>query len=323
MIPLTIHLMIQNNEETIKQTLESILPLQASIIVADIGCCDKTVNICKSYNLPITKVSAIPDRSKARNDMVKMSQTNWQFYIEPWEMLLSGQDCLTELVKTDNKQSYHCEILQGDTITKQVRLWDKSVVRFTNPIFETLRDENSACADIILYLEKKNTPSTEMIENWKKTNPLATEPYYFQACSCLAQKKYKEFLTLAEHYLFNERNQRVSVTMTQYYVGIVHCLVTNNLEVAIRNAIICVAANPLMAEFWCLLGDAYFQAKEFEKSIAFYENAMLLGERRLKGDRWPMHISKYDEYPKEMIESCNKIIATSNKFYIKKQDQAH
>lgn len=323
MLPLTIHLMIQNNEATITQTLESILPLRANIIVADAGCRDKTVAICKAHNLPVTKVSANPDRSKARNEMVKMSQTNWQFYIEPWEVLLSGHEQIAELVKDNTKYAYHCEILQGDIITKQIRLWSKNTVRFVNPVFETIKDENSEYAEVILYLENKDVPSLDAVEKWKKVNPLATDPYYFQACTCLGQKKYKEFLTLAEHYLFNERSQRISVTMTQYYMGIVHCLVTNDLEAAIRNALTCVAANPLMAEFWCLLGDAYFQAKEFEKSIAFYENAMLLGGRRLRGDRWPMHISKYDEYPKEMIESCKKIIASASKFYINKSSQAH
>lgn len=298
------------------QTLESILPLQSNIIVADTGCRDKTISICKSYNLPVTKVSALHDRSVARNELIKASQTEWQLYVEPWEMLIEGQDCIQNLIKSNI--NYHFNVLQGDTITKQVRLWRKNTIHFINPVFEILKDENSEYADVILYLEKKDQPNVSVIEKWKKTNPLATDPYYFQACAFLIQKKYKEFLTHAEHYLFRERQQSISATMTRYYIGIIHCLVTNDLEAALQNALMCVAIQPLMAEFWCLLGDIYFQAKEFERSIAFYENAMLLGERRLKSDRWPMHISKYDKYPQEMIESCKKIIVNENKFYINK-----
>lgn len=313
---LTTHLMIQNNEETIVQTLESILPLQTKIIVADTGCRDKTVSICKSYGIPIIKVSAMPDRSAARNELIKASQTEWQLYIEPWEILISGHDYIHDLVKSN--VNYHFNVLQGDTITKQVRLWRKNTTYFVNPIFETLKDENSEYADVILYLEKKDQPDTSIIEKWKQTNPLAPDPYYFQACAALVQNKYKEFLTHAEYYLFHERQQSISATMTRYYIGIVHCLVTNNLDAALQNALMCVAVQPLMAEFWCLLGDIYFQAREFEKSMAFYENAMLLGERRLKNDRWPMHVSKYDKYPQEMIESCKKIISNENKFLINK-----
>ena len=316
MTPLTIHLLIQNNEETITQALESILPLKANIVVADIGCCDKTAQICKSYNLSVVKINGT-DRSKIRNELVSQSKTEWQFYIEPWEILLSGHEIFDSLVN-EKSYAYHCEVLQSEIITKQIRLWKKDTLHFTNPIFETLKDENSAHAEVILYLENKEWPDGKQIEKWKKSNPLATDPYYYQACWQLFKKNYKEFLSLSEHYLFKERQQTISATMTRYYTGIVNCLVTNDLEIATRNALLCVAAHPLMAEFWCLLGDAYFQAREFEKSMTFYDNAMLLGKRRLRGDRWPMHISKYDEYPKEMIESCKKVLANSSQFYVNK-----
>ena len=63
--------MIQNNEDTITQTLESILPLQANIIIVDIGCHDKTIKICKSYGLNVEKKSNVSDRSKIRNELIK------------------------------------------------------------------------------------------------------------------------------------------------------------------------------------------------------------------------------------------------------------
>jgi glycosyltransferase involved in cell wall biosynthesis len=323
MTPLTIHLLIQNNEETIAQTLESILPLEANIIIGDTGSRDNTVTICKNYGLTPAKVSN-HNRSHARNEIVRSSQTDWQFYIEPWEILLSGQERLLELTRVNQPQSYYCELLQGDSITKQVRLWHKgSGLSFVNPIFETIKMDKSEYAEVVIYKEKSDVFNTDKIAKWKSASPLATDPYYFQAFACLGEKKYKEFLNNAEHFLFHDKKQTISATMTRYYIGIVKCFAMNDLEEAIKMACVCIAAHPLMAEFWCLLGDVYFQAKDFENSRAFYENALLLGQRRLRGDRWPMHISKYDEYPNEMIESCRQIISNVSKFYVNKQDQAH
>jgi tetratricopeptide (TPR) repeat protein len=62
-----------------------------------------------------------------------------------------------------------------------------------------------------------------------------------------------------------------------------------------------------MSEFWCLLGDCYYAIKDYEKSKSFYENALILGNKRLKNDGWPLEISKYKDYPQKMIESCDKI----------------
>ena len=323
MIPLTIHLLIQNNQETIKQTLESILPLNAEIIIGDAGCRDQTLKICKSYGLTIQKVST-HDRSKTRNELVKNSKTTWQFYLEPWEILLSGCDKLSELTQSNKPQSYHCDILQGDSITKQVRFWHKECgLYFINPIFETINMDRSEYVEVMIYKSKPDIFSQDYIEKWKTVSPIATEPYYFQAFAFLAQKKYKEFLNHAEHYLFHEKKQKISSTMMRYYTGIVKCLHENNVEAAIKDALICIAEQPLMAEFWCLLGDIYFHAKDFENSKAFYENALLLGQRRLRGDRWPIQISKYEEYPKEMIEACRNFTANASHFYVKKPDQVH
>ena len=46
----------------------------------------------------------------------------------------------------------------------------------------------------------------------------------------------------------------------------------------------------------------------------FYENALILGKKRLGSDRWPMDISKYEKYPKMMIDSCNKILSKNTDF---------
>jgi hypothetical protein len=72
--------------------------------------------------------------------------------------------------------------------------------------------------------------------------------------------------------------------------------------------IICLSANVLMAEFWCLLGDAFYKLNKYAKAYSLYENAIILGERRLKSDPWPMDIPKYKSYPRKMIQSCKELL---------------
>jgi hypothetical protein len=102
--------------------------------------------------------------------------------------------------------------------------------------------------------------------------------------------------------------------MARYYLALVQGVVENDMKEAIQNITLCIAENPLMAEFWCLLGDMFVKMEKFRDAIAFYENAIALGCRRHQLDFWPMHISKYDEYPKDMMEKCKKAISSATAY---------
>ena len=122
----------------------------------------------------------------------------------------------------------------------------------------------------------------------------------------MAQKKYKEFLNVAKHYTFLEKSG-ISYTMTKYYMGLIQLYGFQDIKSCIENAVTCIITNPLMAEFWCLLGDAYYVGKDYKKAQYFYENAIFLGTRRETNDIWPLEISKYKEHPNKMIKSCKEL----------------
>lgn len=302
MNPLTIQILAKNNEDTIEQAINSLLPLDAHIIIADLGSNDNTLQLCQKY--PIISVPLNDNYSKVRNYISDKSETIWQMYICPWEVLLNGHENIIETINVASKKSYYLEILQGDVITKQIRLWRKDEKKFINPIFEKIVDENAEYVNAIVWSGKSPLEDEELINKWKKDNPFALDPCYYQAYTALNKKKYKEFIKLAEYYIFQNKEQNITKIMTHYYLGVVNCLVTDDQNSAIKNAAICISQHPLMAEFWCLLGDAYLKSNELEKAITFYENGKILGSYRLRSDRWPMQISKYDEYPTEMIENC-------------------
>lgn len=96
--------------------------------------------------------------------------------------------------------------------------------------------------------------------------------------------------------------KKISATMLRYYIALIKFGIFEDYQSALKQIIMCIEHNPLMAEFWCLLGDMYFKNKHYMKSKAFYDNAVILGNRRLQLDDWPMHISKYKSYPEKQIK---------------------
>jgi len=103
--------------------------------------------------------------------------------------------------------------------------------------------------------------------------------------------------------------------MIRYYLALAYLIHHRKVKPALQNINLCLCAHPLMAEFWCLIGDVYYHLlKRFDYAKDFYENAIILGARRLKKDKWPMDISKYESYPKKMIESCDQITSNFSHF---------
>lgn len=314
MLPLTTHLLTFNNENTIEESLDALLPLGGYILVGDLGSTDQTIACCEKRHLRVMRLSLNNDRSQARNHLLKQSKTDWNLWVDPWE-LLYGHGVIKKVV-TGGPAAYRMNVISGDVLVKQTRLWHRKTKKtFVNPVYETLSPEDGqflngaglASDGLVTY------PKTdELLAIWQSKSPVA-EAFYYQACSLLARRQYTEFLNVANHYLFMGNTTLVPVTMTRYYIATVAAYIQKDADTAIKYTTACLAANPLMAEFWCLLGDTFYWClKQYDKAAEFYENALLLGTRRLKDDNWPMQISKYDEHPKKMLKSCKDIMAEAH-----------
>jgi tetratricopeptide (TPR) repeat protein len=294
----------KNNEKTIENTLKSIQDLKCPILVADVGSEDSTISLCKSFDTKIFKLPQLT-RENARNHLLNLSKTKNQMYLEPWETLVSGHG---ELRKSGN---YNFNIINGGILTYEVRLWSTKA-NFKNPVCEFLDLESNIGLDVNIY--SSGNPNTQdllnEINSWKNSEPFSPIPYYYQANILLSQKRYEEFLKTAEHFMFLKQSQNKSLTLIRYYYAYVQLWIKKNAKPAIQNLLMCLSENPLMAEFWCLLGDVHYHLLEdYEKAREFYHNGLILGQHRIKYDGWPIDISKYKSHPNRMIDSCNKIIA--------------
>jgi tetratricopeptide (TPR) repeat protein len=236
-------------------------------------------------------------------------------YLDPHEELLSGHDEINNLTNEETPNAFYFSVVQGTVLTKEIRLWNNGL-RFENPVYETVKGDGTDTGWLVLSNQYAIDfdHRLKLIEEWRKAKPLAKEPFYYQALTALLKGNYPEFTRLAEYYLDAEK-QGMSATMLRYYLAMVQAYELDRLNEAARNTLICISAKPIMAEFWCLLGDIQYRLKNYQKAVAFYENAVILGSRRLKSDLWPMDISKYKEYPMKMSADAQKIVASTKLYH--------
>ena len=298
---LTVQILINNNENTIKKTLNSILPLECDILVGNLGCKDRTPEICLDYGAIVTPLSLNSNFSKVRNNMI---QEGWNLYIEPWEILATGHDKISDI---EDDGAYLFQIFKDNIITKQIRLWNNDI-KFRNPVYETLDDITATELGCVIY--SQSNPNSQkvkdVLDKWTKANPAASEPLYYQAFDSLQSKNYDRFITLAEHYLLLNSTS-MSAVIIRYYLAMIELYHKKNTQKSVKNILCCLIVNPIMAEFWCLLGDIYYSSKKYTNAKVYYENAILMGSRRPSKDKWPIEISKYKDYPNSMISNCVKV----------------
>lgn len=314
MTAITIHILVKNHESSILDCLQSLASLDATLLIGNIGSEDDTIKICRQFTNNIKRLYLNDDLSKIRNEMIELSTTKWNFYIEPWEVFLSGAEEINSIVYNPI-ECFSVNVLQSDVLTKQARIWHKETgVSFKNPVFETLNTSGKSLPIYIKSNVRSDTIEKELLENWNKKSPFNLETIYYTACSFFKDKNWNSFLNYSESYLHQEKVQKHSYFMMLYYRAMVFCYMKKDFENAIKSIIPCIAKKPTSSEFWCLLADIYYATRDYNKAKIFYENAIILGSRRLIEDDYPMEISKYKEYPEKMIAACD-AIKQSSKIY--------
>jgi hypothetical protein len=317
---LTIHILVNDkvDESMIEQCLESISGAFPQwwykIVVGNLGANADVLRACLRYGAVIQSVTHTEGMDRCRNSLLIAGKTTWNLMIEPWEVLASGSDSIVDRVQNDGP-AMKFTIVEGDSVSKQVRLWKDS--RFINPVYERVevKGEPSSCLILATKFDTLDR-DLDLVNIWVKKHPTLPDPFYYRACINLSLGKITNFIKDAETYLFMEQSAEAltSITMIRYYLAMIYCYVKKDASKSLQKLGPCLLTRPLMAEFWCLLGDVFYHLmKKYDKAASFYENAMILGARRLVDDDWPMEISKYTEHPERMLDNCRQIINASNK----------
>lgn len=302
---LTAHVVTLDNSKTIEKCLKSLASFCGRVVVADIGSSDETIRICKDFGAEVKKVESKGDMSDIRNSLIS---DGMNFYIKPWEFVLRG----AEFLRNFNGTGY-VYVLEGGVVSKQIRIWKNGA--FINPVFEHISHEADAGVFPSVIVNSMGRPDTrikdeEACRSWANRRPTNPDPYYYLACCMMSQNRMSEFVGFAEKYLSMEYKHGESRLMMNYYMAIAEASLSK-FEKAYRRIIGCLSSMPCMAEFWCLAGDMIQKTGDYKKALHMYENAIIIGSRRNSQDLMPIEVSKYDLYPKMMIERCSKALSGS------------
>lgn len=299
---LEIQILTKNNEATIEKTLQSICSLKAPIVIGDLGSSDLTLEICKKYKTIVHKIKFEDNYSKAKNYLISQAKSAYIFSIEPWEILVKVGEDLSKLTK----KAYNINLIEANVLNREIRVFNKSC-QFINPVYEQVNCQSQEILNLFVCSKNKPLPEDYILETWMRESPTNINVYYFMAMNKLKSGLFTDFLSLAKHYLFIQDKETDLKIKCRYYQAMVLLYIENNKEECIKSIIKNILLKPAMAEFWCLLGDAYYQLNNFVKAYSFYENALIIGNKR-KNDLFFTEIKKYKEYPKEMMENCKKML---------------
>ena len=193
--PLAIHILTKNNADTIDTLIYSLNQINCNFYIADIGSSDGTLEKLIKYNPKISKFSLGDDISLIRNQTISKIENAWILYLEPYESIISGLENLVKVV-SGPVSAYNIGVLQGNILTRQIRLWHSSLgYKFTNPVFETVEGESQFLNCFISSSppNKNFYDTNDLLQKWHKRSLLKPDPFYYMACNELTNQKWESF----------------------------------------------------------------------------------------------------------------------------------
>lgn len=295
---LTVQVLTRNNIDTIERCLESAFATGGRVVVGDLGSDDGTDELCEARGADVRRLDFGGDYSQLRNSLLAPGRN---MYLEPWESMSAGAGRVASM---DGSFAFY--VVQGGVVSKQVRLWSEGT--FKNPVFEHVDARGDVVVAPEVVLSSDGAPdlresNTAICRGWVARRPASPEPWYYLACSLLAEGKMDEFVGSAVKYLSMDRSPGDSSVLMNYYLARVEAL-KGRFDVASKRALGCLALHPSFSEFWCLLGDLMYSRGGYEKAMSLYGNALAAGRRRRSDDLLPIEVAKYGSYPRRMAERC-------------------
>ena len=84
---LSVCMIVKNEQEFIRDCLESVKSVAREIIIVDTGCSDKTIEIAREFTDKIVPFKWVDDFSAARNASIKEAKSDWILWIDADERL--------------------------------------------------------------------------------------------------------------------------------------------------------------------------------------------------------------------------------------------
>lgn len=263
----------------------------------------KTINSCKDkvddvflgfLNCPILKQYKNYNCDKIDNVSLWRNKNLKEINL----ILYSNEEFLDEAVPDELSKS----IIERDNyISKEFRIVTKNGY-FINPIYEEYitKEKYSFIKSDIKRVSEEYYYDQEINSLFYK-NPNLPQNVYWKCFLYFKDKNYVEFINLANKYLFLENNNMDTVSNLRLYLGTAYKIL-KDYNKAVSNIVGGIMIKPFMSEFWCLLGDIFYDLGEKRKSARMYKNAIIAGKHRNALDELPIIVEKYSSYPQNKLD---------------------
>jgi tetratricopeptide (TPR) repeat protein len=121
MTTLALHMIARNSENTLYNTLQSVIGLFDQIVVVDTGSTDKTIDVAKSFNAEVYEFPWVDDFSKARDYALSKVRCDWAMWLDTGDLM------------TKESVNNLCKFFHGDNSLEQCDLVWLNINRKLNP----------------------------------------------------------------------------------------------------------------------------------------------------------------------------------------------
>ena len=211
-----------------------------------------------------------------------------------------GEELISDL--SIEQKKYRVYVMDESSVSKETRIIMPADGKFVNPIYECFDTQQTPELINIIIKPSEQNINMELLDEWIKKEPESCEADYYKAFALLTAKKYNEFIRKAEYFLFRTgQKHRSSIIMIKYYLGVI-LLSLGQPNKAASYFLSGLQEEPMMAEFWCGLGDCFRKTGQPNKAIRMYKNAIIMGAKRNATDTLPIILTMYESYPNSMLK---------------------
>lgn len=281
----------RNNEDVLPRTLECVKDFIDEIIVVDTGSTDKTIEVAKSYGAKIDHFEWIDDFGAARNYAFSLATGDWIMWLDTGDVLT--QESQNAWVDIKNSPLLNDPILEvvaspinrhfdefGNVLTSgssHARLLRRSA----NPVWvgaihEQVRTDNDFTVhrpdayvnDIDRDKQKHNERNLRIIEGLLAEGDTTPRTKLLQGQELMALARYEEAVTAYQEYINIEEENKIYDAL----IGVACCFRELGADDNAHRALVhAIYADPLRAEAFFLVGQIYYEQKEFAKAIPFFQ----------------------------------------------------
>ncbi|MBE5961814.1 MAG: glycosyltransferase [Lachnospiraceae bacterium] len=293
-------MIVKNEEQFLRQCIESVLPVIDEIIIVDTGSTDRTKEIAREYTRNVYTYVWDGNFSNARNYSIRMASSDWILLLDADEML-EREDCeallkliqesqidgydfyIKNYVAQNDKENYNTHYalrmirndkryaFRGIVHEQYVPIDEEAPFQKTDGV--TIRINHYGYCKEVVENKGKRSRNIPLIERQLKLTP--NDPYYLftLANEYLADENYEKAIELYEASL---KNADVAYRYVPYlYQRLIHCYYScSRYQKAVETAEKALVIYPQCTDYVLLRGIVYYSwhkvllaADDFRKCI--------------------------------------------------------